>query len=226
MQNVKTMYIFAGPNGSGKSTIIAEFLRDKVEVFYVCADEISRELSLNALTEDDNNRSMAALYCSEEMVRYLIMKGQTFAYETVLSSQHKWPLFQLAKDNGYHLITLFVTTRDVSINIRRVAARVAVGGHNVPEEKIRKRYLGSMMNLGKLLLVSDELIVFDNSEESDTLDTAKQILHNGSKGLYVNEFCPWIQELTAEWLQEGVIIRRNGELIKGKQATENEEGSA
>ena len=86
-----------------------------------------------------------------------------FTMETVLSTPRNINLLHRAKEQGYHIICFYVLTFDPEINVRRVAERVARGGHDVPEEKIRSRYERSLKNLPLLVALCDELYVFDNS---------------------------------------------------------------
>ena len=73
--------------------------------------------------------------------------------------------FEIAKQLGYRIYLYFVSTKDVEINIKRVQQRVKSGGHNVPEEKIRKRYDKALENLFETLRLCDRAYLFDNSDE-------------------------------------------------------------
>ena len=55
----------------------------------------------------------------------------------------------------------------VERHIARVRSRVAQGGHDIPEDKIRARYAQSRLNLIRLLPRLTELLLYDNSEEAD-----------------------------------------------------------
>ena len=57
-----------------------------------------------------------------------------FAFETVLSSRYKLDILEKAKSEGYFIKCIFMLTTDASVNVTRVAARVAIGGHNVDED--------------------------------------------------------------------------------------------
>ncbi|HWS69428.1 MAG TPA: hypothetical protein VN325_42225, partial [Steroidobacteraceae bacterium] len=48
-------------------------------------------------------------------------------------------------------------------SIARVKARVAAGGHPIPEEKIRERYPSAQLNLIKLMPHVAYIKVYDNS---------------------------------------------------------------
>ena len=52
------------------------------------------------------------------------------------------------------------------LHIARVRARVAAGGHPIPEEKIRERYPSAQLNFIKLMGQVAYLKVYDNSIEA------------------------------------------------------------
>ncbi|MFR1480266.1 MAG: hypothetical protein ACLSB9_33640 [Hydrogeniiclostridium mannosilyticum] len=63
------------------------------------------------------------------------LKRTDFSFETVLSTARYLNLLQQAKVAGYQIAALFVLTRDPEINVSRVRARAAAGGHDVPERR-------------------------------------------------------------------------------------------
>ncbi len=82
-----------------------------------------------------------------------------------MSDDARWvPFFQKAKAREYRIALYFVTTSDPAINIARVRARVALGGHAVPEERIRSRYEKVMESvLPRVLPLTHKAYLFDNS---------------------------------------------------------------
>ena len=58
-------------------------------------------------------------------------------------------------------------------NVARVRARVAHGGHAIPEELIRARYAAGLGNLIRVLPSLTALRVYDNSAEADPLEGAE-----------------------------------------------------
>lgn len=145
--------VFAGPNGSGKSTI-AQFF-DTVGT-YTNADDM---VSATGMSNEE-----AAIRADEMRYRSIEMK-EDFTFETVLSSDYKIDMLKKAKAEGYFIKCIFVLTVNASVNVARVVARVAHGGHNVNEEKIRSRYEKSICNIKKLMEICDILHVYDNTEE-------------------------------------------------------------
>ena len=116
--------VFAGPNGSGKSTITR---MAKVVGEYINADDIKSTI----LCSD-----MEAAQKAEELRKKTVEQKREFTFETVLSTDRNLLLLKKAKDAGFFVRGIYVLTVDPMINISRVNAREALGGHGVPEEKI------------------------------------------------------------------------------------------
>lgn len=89
----------------------------------------------------------------------------SFTFETVMSHISKVEFLREAKKQGYRTYLYFVSTVDPEINISRVKYRVKMGGHDVPEDKIKQRYQRSMDLLMQAVEVSDRTYIFDNSAD-------------------------------------------------------------
>jgi predicted ABC-type ATPase len=90
-----------------------------------------------------------------------------FAFETTLGGNTMASLLEKALSRGIEVRIWYVGLRDEDLHIARVRSRVAKGGHDIPEAKIRERYIRSRAKLIELLPKLTELKVFDNSEEGD-----------------------------------------------------------
>lgn len=145
--------VFAGPNGSGKSTINSYF---EIVGKYTNADDV---VSATGMTNKE------AMQYVDKMRYAAIDAGEDFTFETVLSSPYKMEILAKAKGNGYFIKCVFVLTVNPLVNVARVKARVANGGHDVPEEKIRSRYTKSLANIEQLMQMCDILHVYDNTEK-------------------------------------------------------------
>ena len=99
----------------------------------------------------------------------LIDAGRSFSFETVMSHPGKITLLRNAREQAFRTYLYFVATDNVELNIRRVQVRVQVGGHAVPEEKIRERYRRSLELLPLAVKETDRAFLFDNSSESHVL---------------------------------------------------------
>ena len=97
-------------------------------------------------------------------IKFIELK-MSFTFETVMSHVSKVEFLQQAKAQGFRTYLYYVSTVDPEINISRVQYRVSQGGHDVPEDKIRTRYLRSMDLLLKAIDSSDRAYIFDNSSD-------------------------------------------------------------
>lgn len=93
----------------------------------------------------------------------LIRRKQRFSFETVFSHPSKLELMRRAAARGFKVYLYFIATNSVEINKERVKLRVAKGGHDVPSDRIGKRY---QLSLGQLLPALNSCyhaFLFDNS---------------------------------------------------------------
>jgi predicted ABC-type ATPase len=156
------LIVVAGPNGAGKTTVTRRIRQDHWSdgVTYVNPDEIAQEKFGN--WNDPEAVLDAARWANDERERLLREKAG-IAFETVLSMPDKLEFIGRAVDAGYFVRSFFVSTSDPAINASRVARRVMEGGHTVPIDKIISRYERSMLNLDRLVALSDRCYVYDNS---------------------------------------------------------------
>lgn len=143
--------VYAGPNGSGKSTIASQMPRHGV---YVNADNLKAEYSLP---------DIEAAKQAEALRNMLVEKKADFSFESVFSTERNLILLQKAKKNGYEIQCIYVLTCNSDINVARVMGRVCEGGHDVPTDKIRSRYIKALALLPQVIDVCDKLIIYDNS---------------------------------------------------------------
>ena len=144
---MKSIYIIAGPNGAGKTTASYTILP---EIFdckeFVNADEIARGIS-------PFNPEKVAIQAGRLMLKRindLLNEEGTFAIETTLSTKLFAEFINRAKTKGYEIILLFLRLNSVDLAIKRVKTRVDEGGHNIPNEVIRRRYIAGLKNLFQL----------------------------------------------------------------------------
>ena len=102
---------------------------------------------------------------ADELRYESIRKREDFTFETVLSSDYKIKILTEAKNAGYFIKCIFVLTANANLNVARVRARVAQGGHDVDAQKIKERYKKSLLNIKVLMRICDILHVYDNTNE-------------------------------------------------------------
>ncbi|MBR1740601.1 MAG: zeta toxin family protein [Lachnospiraceae bacterium] len=123
---------------------------------YINADDIKRTIHCSDLE---------AAKKAEELRKNALQSGLSFTFETVLSTERNLNLLKDAREKGYFIRCIYVLTSDPDINIIRVEAREANGGHGVPEEKIVKRYQRCLALLPELEKICDILHIYDNTYE-------------------------------------------------------------
>jgi predicted ABC-type ATPase len=135
--------VLAGPNGAGKSTAAPVLLRGKLGVDeFVNADTIARGLSAFA-------PEGVAIDAGRVMLRRLerlAAQQRNFAFETTLASRTLAPRIARWMQSGYafHLVFLWLPNSDFAL--ARVRERVRLGGHDVPEATVRRRYTRGLTN--------------------------------------------------------------------------------
>ena len=105
--------------------------------------------------------AIVADFFKEQYLKHRI----SFSFETVFSHPAKIDILRRAQAAGFKTYMYFVATENPVINVNRIKERVALGGHNVPEEKTRSRYLRCMEQVRYALPYLNRAYFFDNSME-------------------------------------------------------------
>ena len=184
MSKLPKLYIIAGCNGAGKTTasftILPEVLGCKE---FINADEIAKGLS----PFQPESVAMQAGRIMLARMDELLQKGETFAFETTLATKSYKQKIELAQANGYEVTLLFFWLDSPNIAKKRVAQRVAEGGHNIPLETIERRYYNGIANLFTIYIdMVNICYIFDNSEGRKELIAQKErhkdiVIYNNDK---------------------------------------------
>jgi predicted ABC-type ATPase len=160
------IYVLAGTNGAGKSTIAgAMFVRHGAEYFN--PDEAARLIQSANPGITESQASSAAWHEGRRLLERAIADRRSFAFETTLGGHTITALLDRVLTEGIEVRIWYVGLASPELHIARVRARVARGGHDIPEDRIRERYNRSRLNLIHLLPNLTELRVYDNSREAD-----------------------------------------------------------
>ena len=156
------MFIISGCNGAGKTTASYSLLPEMLECSeFVNSDEFAKGLS-------PFNPEKAAIKASRFVImkiRHLISKQMDFAVETTLATRTLLKTVKMAQSNGYTVTLLYFWLNTPELAIQRVKARVEAGGHNIPEETIRRRYrVGIQYFFNDYSPVCERWILADNSQ--------------------------------------------------------------
>jgi predicted ABC-type ATPase len=160
------IYVLAGVNGAGKSSIGgAMFAKAGVEFFN--PDVMARKFLANVPGISQEEANAAARKQGRRLVERAIEERKDFAFETTLGGNTIPALLRKAISRGIEVRIWYVGLESAELHLARVRSRVALGGHDIPEVKVRERYARSQLRLIELLPELTELRVFDNSEEGD-----------------------------------------------------------
>ena len=98
-------------------------------------------------------------------IRYLLERKADFAIETTLATRSLKKIITQAQEQGYFVTVLYFWLETPEVAIARVKARVEAGGHDVPEETIRRRYnLGLQYFFFDYSPLADRWILADNTQ--------------------------------------------------------------
>jgi predicted ABC-type ATPase len=199
---VPTLTVLAGTNGAGKSSIGGAQLEAARAPFYN-PDAATRALMVAnpGMTLDEANA--AAWRIGKERLEAALAERHSFNFETTLGGTTIARLLTQANSAGLRVRMWYCGLSNVELHIARVRARVQHGGHDIPEAKIRERYDTSRNNLCTILRSLDELVLYDNSTESDPhvgqLPQPIRLLHyRDGKILYLSSAMPeWAKPIVA-----------------------------
>ncbi len=156
------LYVLAGVNGAGKSSV-GGYLLEKAGLTWFNPDTFARELL--ASTGCEQGQANAAAW--QEGMRRLdqaVANNANYAFETTLGGRTV-PARIKAASETHDVLMWFCGLSSPELHLARVKARVAVGGHDIPEAKIRERYPAALANLIALMPCLAHLQVYDNSVE-------------------------------------------------------------
>jgi predicted ABC-type ATPase len=159
------IYVLAGVNGAGKSSVGGAMLEEAGVTFYN-PDTAAREFCSKLPEINQEEANGLAWQEGRRLLERAIDERKDFAFETTLGGNTA-SLLDKASAAGIEVRIWYVGLESAELHIARVRSRVGMGGHDIPEAKIRERYARSRMKLIELLPHLAELKVFDNTEEGD-----------------------------------------------------------
>jgi predicted ABC-type ATPase len=153
--------VIAGPNGSGKTTFARDFLTKEAGVIhFINADLIATGLS--PLKPDDAALAAGRVFLGE--IERLARARESFAFESTLAGVGYAKRLSKMKQDGYLIEIVYLKISSPQLALRRIAARVKQGGHNVPRADVLRRWGRSWKNFQDLYQpLADKWSVYDNS---------------------------------------------------------------
>ncbi|MBQ6556590.1 MAG: zeta toxin family protein [Bacteroidales bacterium] len=161
------LFILAGCNGAGKTTASYTFLPELLDCReFVNSDEFAKSLS----PFDPSSASISASRYMVMRIQYLLEQMADFSIETTLATRSLVTIIKRAKSKGYKVTLIYLWLQSPELAIQRVRNRVLSGGHNIPEDVLRRRYkMGIQYLFDTYLPLCDNWIIADNTHPPFTV---------------------------------------------------------
>ncbi len=187
-----TLHVVAGPNGCGKSTLTRMNAFSGIDV-----------IDPDAIRKVDEYGSVVQA-AREALRRRQVALGacRTHLVETTLAGSGLFRHLEAARQKGFRIDLHFVSVQTAGQARDRIRNRVALGGHDVPEVDVRRRFARSHHNLPVAMALADGMVLYDNSHP-DRPFREIAILRDGSL---------WIAAELPDWAAEalvGRVVRRS-----------------
>lgn len=183
--------MLAGVNGAGKSSIVGAVIRQS-GADYFNPDEAAHRILTASPGISPAEANSLAWHEGRRLLERAISERLDHAFETTLGGRTIPKLLEDAVKAGNEVRIWFVGLDTPELHLARVRARVARGGHDIPESRIRERFEQSRLNLIRLLPLLSALRVFDNSADGDPASghsPQPRVILDVARG-FVRETCP------------------------------------
>ena len=156
------LYILCGCNGAGKTTASYTMLPEILDCHeFVNSDEFAKSLS----PFDPSTASVSASRFMLMRIQFLLDQGTDFSIETTLATRSLVSIIKDARSRGYSVALLYLWVQSPEIAIQRVRDRVNHGGHNIPEDVLRRRYqMGIRYLFNTYIPLCDRWVMVDNTK--------------------------------------------------------------
>jgi predicted ABC-type ATPase len=153
--------ILAGPNGAGKTTASAELVPS--ETYFLNGDVVAARLIGQGHSPVGLDVAASRIILND--LREVVAAGKPFCIETNLAGRGLIRRIGEWRAQGYLVALAFVALDDPELALLRVAGRVAFGGHDVPEEIVRRRWSAGLRSLFDIYLpLVDSWEFYDNTD--------------------------------------------------------------
>ena len=156
--------VLAGVNGAGKSSVGGYQLAQVKHSWFNPDDYVREYRNITHCSQEEANSK--AWQESIKRLAKALGKGQNYAFETTLGGTTITKMLREATKT-HKVYIWFCGLSSAEKHIERVQLRVKPGGHAIPEQKIRTRYVDSLINLNALIPVVAMVNIYDNSTDAD-----------------------------------------------------------
>lgn len=135
------LIIIAGANGVGKTTFARPYVAE-MGFDFLNADDIAKTLA----DAGDPSPMVAAGRVFFEKLNQALDNQQSIVVETTLSGSYINKIAKRAKGLGYKIKLIYIFIESPEACFERVKMRIVKGGHDVPEEDVKRRFNRSLSN--------------------------------------------------------------------------------
>jgi predicted ABC-type ATPase len=214
--------VLAGHNGSGKSTMWRRMLSGHLQIPLVNADRMMLSILpepgsdgvleewARTLRDTDESWMSVAQSGVQAFIGHALIAKVPFAFETVFSYWERQPdgtvlskldLIRDMQAAGYFVLLFFVGLTNVDLSILRVQTRVADNGHDVPLDRLFRRFPKTQRAIAAASRVADASILVDNSRSPGRAFTVCRV-QIGERQLFdLREAADTVPPAIAEWLE-------------------------
>jgi predicted ABC-type ATPase len=156
----KRVIVAAGANGVGKTTFALQFLAEN-NFEFLNADEIAKVLSAG----NPAGKKISAGKIFFKKIKQTVEQEKSLLLESTLSGRYLQKYFEIWRENDYQIQIVFIFVESPEVSIARIAERVKKGGHFVPDEDVRRRFVRGRNNFWKIYKnLADNWTLIYNSE--------------------------------------------------------------
>lgn len=146
--------IIAGVNGCGKSSFTGSFSSyDK---------KLGTVVDTDSITAKNGGDKLAGGKEAIRKIESCLKSGLDFTQETTLSGAKTLRTIKKARASGYDIRLFYIAVESAEESVKRVRNRVAKGGHNIPEETVKRRFASRFDDLLKVLRYCNIAEFYDN----------------------------------------------------------------
>ena len=158
----KETIIIAGGNGVGKTTFARAFLREN-DYEFLNADEIAKSLS----AENPQDKKISAGKLFFQKLNDSVAENKSLLIESTLAGRYLQKFIENVKEKNYQITIIFLFAESPEILIERIAERVKKGGHFVPDEDVRRRFIRGKNNFWKIYKdLADRWFMYYNMKDN------------------------------------------------------------